>query len=115
MMSIHSLETTELIREVNKEVSEGCLLEHSGESEVDRKTEKADSSRRRNELWQSLQMLHYQMRKRSFALFQNFMMTQQVMSGHPTKISNRVAEFFADICKDHIRIQVLIKKKEVKQ
>jgi hypothetical protein len=55
------------------------------------------------------------MRKRSFALFQNFMMTQQVLSGHPTKISNRVAEFFAKVCSDHIRIQVLIKKKDVRQ
>jgi hypothetical protein len=55
------------------------------------------------------------MRKRSFALFQNFMMTQQVVSPHLTKISNRVAEFFAKICSDHIRVQVVIKKKDVRQ
>jgi len=40
MMSIQTLETTELIREVNQVISDGCKLTLEGDVDTDRKTEK---------------------------------------------------------------------------
>jgi hypothetical protein len=62
-MSIVTLDTTELIRDINKDAIQGCPLDET-------------RSRKTSELWQGLQEMHYYMRKRSFAMFHNFMMTQ---------------------------------------
>jgi hypothetical protein len=51
MMSIQTLETTELIREVNQVISDGCKLTLEGDADTDRKTEKQDKARRQSELW----------------------------------------------------------------
>lgn len=96
-MAMITLQTTELIREVNIAASQGCALQQEEDGQVKR-------ARKSTELWHGLQELHYYMRKRSFALFHNFMMTQQVQTGHQTQISNRVAEFLAKVCSDLIRV-----------
>jgi hypothetical protein len=51
MMSIQTLETTELIREVNQVISDGCKLTLEGDVDNDRKTEKQDKARRQSEFW----------------------------------------------------------------
>lgn len=51
MMSIQTLETTELIREVNQIINDGCKLTLEGDGENDRKTEKQEKTRRQSEFW----------------------------------------------------------------
>ena len=71
-MSMHALEASELLRAVKNEHT-GCALEKSIEAS---EGQKGDGKRKPPcPLWYGLQWLHYTMRKRCCAMFQNFMMT----------------------------------------
>ena len=68
-------------------------------------------------MWNGIMEMHYMLLKRSFTFFYNFMMTQQQKMRHKeTDIEKSVGKMLQDFCETrNIRIQIVVKKKEVKQ